>query len=123
DEPASAGWYGRAARAACAAIHARGRVPLLVGGSGLYLEAARSGLSEQPPASPAIRARLRAEIEAHGPEALHRRLAEGDPPSAARRPKNAPTRAPASSPSVSAPGSGTASRRCGWTARRWESRR
>src|SRR5262245_66665658 len=40
---ASAGWYARAAREACAAIHARGRVAVLVGGSVLYVEAARAG--------------------------------------------------------------------------------
>ena len=83
-ESASAGWYGRAAQAVCADIHARGRMALLVGGSGLYLRAARSGLSPAPPSVPGIRARLRAELRDVGPEALHRRLATCDPETAAR---------------------------------------
>jgi tRNA dimethylallyltransferase len=81
---ASAGWYASAASAACADIHARGRVAVLVGGSGLYLRAARQGLAATPPAAPAIRQRLSAEGRALGPEALHRRLAEVDPIVAAR---------------------------------------
>lgn len=81
---ASAGWYARAARDACEAIHARDRVPVLVGGSGLYLRAARQGLAATPPAAPAIRERLRGEGLALGAEALHLRLAAVDPPTAAR---------------------------------------
>ena len=81
---ASAGWYALAAAAACAEVHARGRIPVLVGGSGLYLRAVQSGLSSEPPHAPEIRARLRAELEATGPEALHRRLAACDPVTAAR---------------------------------------
>jgi tRNA dimethylallyltransferase len=83
-ERASAGWYAGAARTTCAAIHARGRIPVLVGGSGLYLDAAMRGLAPQPPHDPAVRARLRAELAAAGPEALHRRLAALDPVTAAR---------------------------------------
>jgi tRNA dimethylallyltransferase len=81
---ASAGGYGRAAREVCAAIHARGRVPVLVGGSGLYLEAARKGLSPAPPVAPEIRARLRREAAEAGIEALHDRLRHADPATAAR---------------------------------------
>ncbi len=81
---ASAGWYARAARAACAAIHARGRLPVLVGGSGLYLAAARSGLADEPPHDPALRERLKVEAASCGPEALHHRLALSDPEAAAR---------------------------------------
>jgi len=83
-ERASAGWYARAAGEACAAIHARGRTPVLVGGSGLYLRAAQHGLSGEPPHDPAVRARLREECERLGPEALHERLAHVDPVTAAR---------------------------------------
>jgi tRNA dimethylallyltransferase len=57
---------------------------VLVGGSGLYLDAAMRGLAPQPPHDPAVRARLRAQLAAAGPEALHRRLAALDPASAAR---------------------------------------
>jgi len=78
-ERASAGWYLERARGACAAIHARGRVPVLVGGSGLYLDAAMRGLAPEPPHDPAVRARLRDELERSGPEALHARLERLDP--------------------------------------------
>jgi tRNA dimethylallyltransferase len=67
-----------------AEIHARGRVPVLVGGSGLYLRAARTGLADEPPHDPKRRERLRAELAADGAAALHARLAEVDPESAAR---------------------------------------
>ncbi len=83
-ERASAGWYARAARAACAALHARGRVPVLVGGSGLYLAAARRGLAQEPPHDPALRAALVAEAAALGTPALHARLAAADPETAYR---------------------------------------
>src|SRR5262245_12768849 len=80
----SAGWYGRAAAEACAGIRARGRTPLLVGGSGLYLRALREGLAPTPPHDAGVRARLRAELEAAGPEPLHARLRSVDPETAAR---------------------------------------
>jgi tRNA dimethylallyltransferase len=70
--------YQFLARLAIAAIHDRGRVPILVGGSGLYLRAALDKL-EFPGESPEIRARLYAELDELGPEALHVRLAELDP--------------------------------------------
>ncbi len=83
-ERASAGWYARAARAACAAIHLRGHLAVLVGGSGLYLAAARRGLAQEPPHDPALRARLRDEAAALGAPALHARLALADPETALR---------------------------------------
>lgn len=83
-ESASAGWYLEAARSVCAAIHARGAVPVLVGGSGLYLEAAREGLAAAPPSDPALREALRAEAARAGPEVLHVRLARSDPETASR---------------------------------------
>lgn len=82
--PASAGWYARAAGAACSAIHARGRVSVLVGGSGLYLHAARAGLAPVPPGAPEIRDRIREEGLRLGSEALHERLRRADPETAAR---------------------------------------
>jgi tRNA dimethylallyltransferase len=81
---ASAGWYARASRAARTQVRSRDALPLLVGGSGLYLRAAQEGLAEEPPHDPAVRARLRGEIEVAGPEALHARLATVDPPAARR---------------------------------------
>ena len=80
----SAGWYAREVGAACAALHAHGRTPVLVGGSGLWLRAAQHGLSGEPPHDDAVRARLQAELEHAGPEALHARLALADPATAAR---------------------------------------
>jgi tRNA dimethylallyltransferase len=82
--PASAGWYARAAGAACSEIHAGGRVSVLVGGSGLYLHAARAGLAPVPPGTQEIRARIRAEGLRLGSEALHERLLRADPETAAR---------------------------------------
>ncbi len=64
-------------------IH-RGRVPLLVGGTGLYFRALQHGLSVLPEADPAIRERLGQEAAASGWPALHVRLARLDPASAER---------------------------------------
>jgi tRNA dimethylallyltransferase len=74
--------YQVLARVAIAAIHERGRLPILVGGSGLYLRGALDKL-EFPSESPVIRTRLYRELEAAGPGALHARLAERDPLAAA----------------------------------------
>lgn len=65
-------------------ITARGKIPLLVGGTMLYFKALREGLSELPQADPTLRAQLDAEIAAHGIEALHQRLSALDPVTAAR---------------------------------------
>jgi tRNA dimethylallyltransferase len=65
-------------------ISARGRVPLLVGGTGLYFRALQQGLSDLPDADPAVRARLFAEAQRIGWPAMHGRLATLDPPAAAR---------------------------------------
>jgi tRNA dimethylallyltransferase len=74
--------YQQLARAAIGEIHARRRVPILVGGSGLYLRGALDRL-EFPGESPRIRARLYAELAEAGPQTLHRRLAAADPAAAA----------------------------------------
>lgn len=65
-------------------IAANGRVPLLVGGTGLYFRALQYGLSELPPADADIRDRLAEEAESIGWPALHARLATLDPVAAAR---------------------------------------
>lgn len=65
-------------------ITARGKIPLLVGGTMLYFKALREGLSVLPQADAALRAELDAEIERYGIEHLHARLAEVDPETAAR---------------------------------------
>lgn len=71
------------ARAAIDEISQRDRLPLLVGGSGLYFRAAIDDLNF-PPRSTEIRAVLEATAEEVGPQALHARLQELDPPAAAR---------------------------------------
>jgi tRNA dimethylallyltransferase len=74
--------YQDAARATIGDIHRRGRVPILVGGSGLYLRGALDRL-EFPGESPAVRARLEHELQERGAPALHARLAEIDAAAAA----------------------------------------
>lgn len=81
-EAASVAAYQRQARAQVEELLAAGRVPVLVGGSGLYLNAVLDDLTF-PGTDPTVRARLEAELAVQGPERLHRRLAELDPPAAA----------------------------------------
>ncbi|MHB1594800.1 MAG: tRNA (adenosine(37)-N6)-dimethylallyltransferase MiaA [Streptosporangiaceae bacterium] len=81
-EPASVSEYQRLARAAIGDIVARGRTPVLVGGSGLYIRAAIDNL-EFPGTDQGLRARLEDELAAVGPAALHARLAGLDPAAAA----------------------------------------
>lgn len=70
--------------AAAAAIHARGRVPIFVGGTMLYFKALREGLDNLPQADPALRATIEADAAARGWPALHADLALIDAPTAAR---------------------------------------
>jgi hypothetical protein len=63
------------ARGAIAAIHARGSLPVVVGGTGLYVRALLKGLTPAPPADPVLRAELETIARAHGSPALHARLA------------------------------------------------
>ncbi len=65
-------------------ITAAGRIPLLVGGTGLYFRALQQGLSQLPGADPAVRARLERDAAEQGWPALHRRLQTVDPVAAAR---------------------------------------
>ena len=65
-------------------IAARGRMPLLVGGTMLYFKALSDGIDAMPSANPAVRAMLEAEAAIHGWPAMHARLAEVDPPTATR---------------------------------------
>lgn len=83
-EPYSAALFRDDALQAMQAITAHGRVPLLVGGTGLYFRALERGLSSMPPANPALRELLREEAERDGWPALHARLAREDPDVAAR---------------------------------------
>ena len=73
-------------RAAIDAIHLRGRLPLLVGGTMMYANILVRGLSDVPPSDSAIRAEISAECEHDGIEVLHERLRAVDPVTAARLP-------------------------------------
>src|SRR3989304_2827346 len=73
-------------------IHARGRMPLLVGGTGLYFRALEQGLSELPSGDAGMRMRLEAEAEQIGWEAMHARLAGADPEAARNIHPNDPQR-------------------------------
>ena len=74
--------YQRLARCEIDRILAAGRLPILVGGSGLYVRAALDDL-DFPGTDPALRAQLEAELQADGPAALHARLREQAPAAAA----------------------------------------
>jgi tRNA dimethylallyltransferase len=78
-QPYSAADFAGDATAAMARIAAQGRVPLLVGGTGLYFRALQRGLSELPEADPTVRERLAAEAAAIGWAAMHARMAAADP--------------------------------------------
>ena len=79
----SAADYAEDAMLAIRDILARGRIPILCGGTGLYLEAVRSGRHEGlPPVPDALRERLTAEAETLGAAEMHRRLAALDPKTA-----------------------------------------
>lgn len=80
------------ALAAMAQSTARGRIPLLVGGTMLYYKALLEGLADMPSADPLVRAELESRAGVEGWEALHRELAEVDPESAARIHPNDPQR-------------------------------
>jgi tRNA dimethylallyltransferase len=69
---------------AIADIAARGRLPVVVGGTGLYIRALLHGVVDAPGRDPALRAQLEEEAALHGRPALHRRLASVDPGAAAR---------------------------------------
>ena len=91
-ESYSAAEFRADALAAMAESAARGRIPLLVGGTMLYYKALLEGLADMPSADPAIRAELEARALAEGWDALHRELAAVDPESAARIHPNDPQR-------------------------------
>jgi tRNA dimethylallyltransferase len=76
--------YVTASQRLCEDLIARGKTPLFVGGTGLYLRSLLRGVFEGPSADLAIRERLERFVEEESPEALHSRLAEVDPVTAAR---------------------------------------
>jgi tRNA dimethylallyltransferase len=81
-ETFSAGEFADRAHAEIDAALAAGRRPIVVGGTGLYLQAALTDLDLRPPPDPEARARVQARLEAHGPEALHQDLAHRAPAAA-----------------------------------------
>jgi tRNA dimethylallyltransferase len=83
-EAYSAARFVADARQACRAIRARGALPLLVGGTMLYVKALREGLDEIPPSDPGLRATIDARAAAEGWPALHAELQRVDPLTAAR---------------------------------------
>lgn len=83
-QPYSAAEFREDALREMASVAATGRIPLLVGGTGLYFRALQYGLSDLPQADPDIRERLAEEASSVGWAALHARLAEIDPTAAAR---------------------------------------
>lgn len=83
-QPYSAAEFARDARVAIDAILARGRIPILAGGTGLYFRALLDGLADMPDADPALREAITADADARGWAALHADLAVVDPAAAAR---------------------------------------
>jgi tRNA dimethylallyltransferase len=84
DEPYTAGEYSREARAALREIAARGRLPIVTGGTGLYLRALTEGLFAGPARHEDLRERLRASAKRHDSAWLYKILQRLDAPSAER---------------------------------------
>ena len=83
-QPYSAAEFALDARKAIDAIVAKGKLPILAGGTGLYFRALLDGLAEMPDADEAMRAAIAAEADERGWAALHAELAQVDPAAAAR---------------------------------------
>jgi len=91
-EKYSVGQFCSDAKSLMAEITARGKVPLLVGGTMLYFNALQYGISELPTSDEKIRQQMNTDLLAHGPEFLHKRLEKIDPISAKRINVNDPQR-------------------------------
>ena len=83
NEACTAGDYARHARAAIANIRDRGKLPIVAGGTGLYLRALLEGLAPAPPRDETLRERLRQRAATRGESYLHRLLRRLDPRAAA----------------------------------------
>jgi tRNA dimethylallyltransferase len=81
--PGNAAWWRGAALAEMAAAHAAGVLPILCGGSGLYLASLTQGIADIPDCGEQARAEARRMLAEHGPRALHMALAEVDQATAA----------------------------------------
>ncbi len=84
DETVSAGRFMDEARKAVASCRENGRMPILVGGTGLYLRALAGGLADIPDVPAEVRETVLQECATHGPEVLHARLSDVDPDYATR---------------------------------------
>jgi len=84
DEDFDAAQYAEEARKVIAQLHQQGIVPVVAGGTGLYIKALLKGIFQAPAAAPELRARLRAEAQLHGTAYLHERLLCCDPESGKR---------------------------------------
>lgn len=84
DQPFDAVQYAAMARKVIFGLNERNILPVVAGGTGLYIKALISGLFEAPPSDPRIRSRLKQECQDMGVEALHKRLATCDPDTAQR---------------------------------------
>jgi tRNA dimethylallyltransferase len=83
-QPYSAADFSADAQMAMQRLHDAGKVPLLVGGTGLYFRALQRGLSNLPEADAEVRTQLSEQAAVIGWDGMHRRLAELDPPAALR---------------------------------------
>ncbi len=83
-EAIDAAHFARLADAAIDGIHARGKLPIVVGGTGLWLRALVRGLVALPEPDPAIRGALEARVQSEGTPALHAELVRVDPKAAAK---------------------------------------
>lgn len=92
DEVYSAAQFREDARREIESIRARGRIPLLVGGTGLYFRVLIDGIAELPSSDAAIRSAIEAQIAAQGLKAAHARLRDVDPIAARRIHPNDPQR-------------------------------
>ncbi len=84
DQPYDAAAFAQGARSVIEALHAQGKIPLVVGGTGLYMKALTRGLCPGPSANPEIRQDLLDDLKRHGLSWLHLELHRVDPFSAAR---------------------------------------
>jgi len=80
DEPFDAARYLELARPVVNELHARGKVPIVTGGTGLYIKVLTRGICEGAPSHPGMRQRLQDELQARGLLALHQELLRVDPP-------------------------------------------
>jgi tRNA dimethylallyltransferase len=92
DDPLDAGRYVALADAVAREILGHEKIPLFVGGTGMYARALLRGLAQIPDVPAAVRDAVQAELDARGPAALHRELLRVDPEAAARIADNDPQR-------------------------------